>query len=120
MPGPFKITTSRSNRRRQPRPKLNTTERNRITVNPLRRRTITRVNTRRPLGNPSINRTTLQLRTNNLPFLTSFNDKIYESSYTRRKNPSIANIRTLRRGLYPTYSRLPSSGERITRRIIRL
>jgi len=119
MPGPFKITTSRSNRRRQPRPKLNNTERNRITVNPLRRRTITRVNTRRPLGNPSINRTTLQLRTNNLPFLTSFNDKIYESSYTRRKNPSIANIRTLRRGLYPTYSRRPS-GERITRRIIRL
>jgi len=120
MPGPFKITTPRSKRRRQPRPKLNNTERNRITVNPLRRRTITRVNTRRPLGHPYINRTTLQLRTNNLPFLTSFNDKIYESSYTRRKNPSIANIRTLRRGLYPTYSRLPSSGERITRRIIRL
>lgn len=150
MPGPFR---SRSTTPRKSRSTSSTHSRNqhlnaisRTRLNPMRGRTRARkrgrTRGRTPLGQPSINRTTLQLRTENLPFLPTHNTnhRIYESRdfATRRRgtryrgmNRSIANynIRNLRRrGEYPTgeyreipnptsYSRRPMSVERRARRI---
>ena len=75
MPGPFR--TKRLNAR-----------------NKMRGRTRSRT-----LGKPSINRTTLQLRPDNLPFLPTH--RTYESrDFARRRTPYRAMNRSIRRPIY--------------------